>query len=88
MITKILDKYYSNQVKKHIYYYLLCTFVDIDIKFKEIDNQVILQIKKRKYKDYTNIYRWQKNNSLKHLLYLDDVMDNIKFRIEQYLKEE
>ena len=87
MITKILNNYYTKQLKDQIYYYLVCTYM-ININFEEDKNIARLLIKKEEDKNYTSVYSWRKNESLKHLLYIDEVMNKIHDRVEDYLKED
>ncbi len=86
MIKRILDKYYSDNLKNHVYWYILGKY-NLNILFIENRKEISVFIKKRKYKDYTKIGSWYKTNSFNHLIDIDNTINSIDNTIQEYLKD-
>jgi hypothetical protein len=87
MIEKMLDKYFTKKLKKHISTYMLHWY--IDTRFIEKADHIILQIKKPHYKDetYTTIYDFYEFNSIYYLLDIKNVRKDLEESVNKYLEE-
>lgn len=84
LITKILDKYYSNKLCKEIKRYMLQWF--IDIRFVEGKYTIELQVKKPEYneKQYKEILTFGKDQCFYYMCIFEKVENAIKDAMERY----
>lgn len=84
LITKILDKYYSNKLCKEIKRYMLQWF--IDIRFVEGKYTIELQVKKPEYneKQYKEILTFGKDQCFYYMCIFEKVENAIKDTMERY----
>lgn len=78
----LLDDYYTEMVKRKIRDELISEFA-LNFKFVEHPNRICLEMKPYKYKDYTNIVDWNKDESFLMLLNIDKNIEFIKNRINK-----
>ena len=81
-IKIILDDYYTEILKKQLRDELISKFA-LSFKFVEYPNRICLEMKPYKYKDYTYIADWNKNESFLMLLNIDKNIEFIKNRINK-----
>lgn len=84
LITKILDKYYSDKLCKEIKRYMLQWF--IDIRFVEREYAIELQVKKPKYneKQYQEILTFGKDQCFYYMCIFEKVEKTIKDAMKRY----
>lgn len=86
VIETIMDKYFTNKYKKYIEFIIM--YYDLDYKFKRKDGKTIFCIKKRKYKDYTEVYSFYDTDTFQFLIEQEGTKRIIQHFIEIYLGNE
>ena len=84
MITKILDKYYSDKLCKEIKRYMFLWF--IDVRFIERKYTIELQVKKPEYNEnqYQEILTFGKDQCFYYMCIFEKVEKAIKDAMERY----
>lgn len=84
LITKILDKYYSNKLCKEIKRYMMRWL--IDIRFVERKYNIELQVKKPEYNEnqYKEILTFGKEQCFYYMCIFEKVENAIKDAMERY----
>ena len=86
MIEKIIDKYFVKKCIEEIKHHILLNY-NLDFKVEHTDSKHFLYVKKRKYKDYTNIGIIFDSKATLIFVSIDDYWKRLKERIEEYLGE-
>ena len=81
-LTSLLDNYYTEMAERKIRDELISKFA-LSFKFVEYPNRICLEMKPYKYKDYTYIADWNKNESFLMLLNIDKNIEFIKNKINK-----
>lgn len=86
LITKILDKYYSDKLCKEVKTYMLHWL--IDIRFVERKYTIELQVKKPKYdeKEYQEILTFGKDQCFYYMCIFEKVEKGIKDAMKRYFE--
>ena len=84
LITKVLDKYYSDKLCKEIKRYMLQWFVDV--RFVEDKYLIELQVKKPEYNEsqYKEILTFSKDNCFYYMCIFEKVENAIKDAMKRY----
>ena len=84
LITKVLDKYYSDKLCKEIKRYMLQWFVDV--RFVEDKYLIELQVKKTEYNEnqYKEILTFSKDNCFYYMCIFEKVENAIKDAMKRY----
>ena len=86
MIEIILDRYFTNKYKKYIEF--LVMHYNLDYKFKRKNRKTTFYIKKRKYKDYTEVYSFYDTDTFQFLVEQEETKRIIERCIQLYLGKE
>lgn len=86
-LKELLDNYFSEKLIREINNsIMLKRHLDVKVEAPKDGSLIRLSAKPVKYKDFTKIYIWEKEDSLKYLLQLNDFCKEIDSRIK-YIEE-
>lgn len=86
VIEKILDKYYMKKLVDEIKFTLKYYCLDFEYKYEK--NGFLINVKKKKYKDYTTIIKIDKKYCLSYLCDYGNFIDNLTKYINEYIENE
>ena len=86
MIERILDKYYMKKLVDKIKFTLLPYYLDFEYIFEE--DRVLINCKKKKYKDYSPVIKIDYKYCFSYLCDYDNFVKRIKRLVDDYCKEE
>ena len=86
MLEKILDKYYMKKLIDKIRFSLLPYYLDFEYIFEK--DGVLINCKKKKYKDYSPLIRIDYKYCFSYLCDYDDFAKRVKRLIDDYCIEE
>ncbi len=87
MIERILDKYFAKKCIEETEHFILINY-NLDFKVEHTDNKHFIYVKKRKYKDYTNVGTIYNSKAVLTLINLEDYWKLLTKNIERYLEDE
>lgn len=82
-IKIILDDYYTEILKKQLRDELISKY-NLSFRFRDYDNRVFLEMKPYRFKNYTHVIDWNKDNSLLMLLHITENMITIDDKIKYF----
>lgn len=85
MITRIIDRYFTNKFTEELLYRLK-TIYSLDFKVKKEKREIKILAKPVRHKEYTGIYHFTNNISLYELLRIENIIKSIRSYID-YLGE-
>lgn len=87
IITKILDNYYSEKLKKLLSRYMLVWY--LDKKFIEEHEKISLLIKRPEYNDkqYKEVISFYKDNAFEYMCNQKEIENVLKELVERYCEE-
>lgn len=86
-IKNILNDYYTEILKEQLKDKLILKY-GLSLRFRDSDDRVFLEMKPYKYKNYTYITDWNKDNSFLMLLHITENMITINDKIKYLYKED
>lgn len=86
-IKNILNDYYTEILKEQLKDKLIPKD-RLSLRFRDSDDRVFLEMKPYKYKNYTYITDWNKDNSFLMLLHITENMITINDKIKYLYKED
>lgn len=84
MIEKILDNYFAKKCIEEIEHNIVIWY-NLDFKVEKTDNKYFIDVKKKKYKDYTNIGIIFNSKATLTFIYFEDYWEHLKEKIGNYL---
>lgn len=85
-IEKILDKYYMRKLVDRIK--LVLSMYCLDFEYKYQKEGFLINVKKKKYKDYTTIIKIENKYCLSYLCDYQCFIEDIKDLVNEYIKNE
>jgi hypothetical protein len=87
IITKILDNYYSEKLKKLLSRYMMRWF--LDKRFIEEHERISLLIKRPEYNDkqYKEVISFYKDNAFEYMCNQKEIENVLKELVERYCEE-
>lgn len=86
-LKELLDNYFSEKLIKEINYsIMLKRHLDTKVEAPKDGSLIRLSAKPVKYQNFTTIYIWEKEDSLKYLLEIDDFCKQIDLKIKNIEK--
>lgn len=86
MIERILDKYYMKKLVDKIKFTLLPYYLDFEYKYEK--DRFLINVKKKKYKDYTPIIKIDNKYCLSYLCNYNDFIENVRKLVNEYIENE
>lgn len=86
VIEKILDKYYMKKLVDRIKLGLLIYRLDFEYKYEK--DGFLINIKKKKYKDYTTLIKIDKKYCLSYLCDYGNFIDDVRDLVIKYIENE
>lgn len=86
MIERILDKYYMKKLVDKIKLTLFSYYLDFEYIFEK--DRVLINCKKKKYKDYSPIIKIDYKYCFSYLCDYDDFVKRVKRLVDEYCKKE
>lgn len=84
MIERILDKYFAKKCIEEIENKIIINY-NLDFKVEDLDSKYYLYVKKKKYKDYTNIGIIFNSRATLTFILLEDYWGHLKENIDKYI---
>ena len=82
---KILDKYYMKKLVDEIKLGLLLYCLDFEYKYEK--DGFLINVKKKKYKDYTTIIKIDKKYCLSYLCDYQHFIEDVKDIVNEYIEK-